>query len=123
MARYHGAYAWLRLTMVPLPVDDIPRVARYCLHTDTRYILVSPMEFAHNRHLRNTLRYRTSVRVGPAILKIVYTARKGGSDPVRVLEVVPLDRATEHDRKVAGQEVSGRTEDNEPDDDDSKDEE
>jgi len=104
MARYHGAYAWLRLAMVPLPVDDIPRVARYCLNSGTRYIIVSPMEFAHNKHLRNTLRYRTSVKAGPAILKIVYTARKGGSDPVRVLEVIPLHRATERDKSEAGPE-------------------
>jgi len=114
MARYHGAYAWLRMAMVPLPVDDIPRVTRYCLNSGTRYIIVSPMEFAHNKHLRNTLRYKTSVKVGPAILRIVYTAREGGSDPVRVLEVVPLHRATDRDRNEAQSATQSHSDEDEP---------
>ena len=98
MARYLGAYAWLKRELIYLPVDDLERLVRYCRHTNTRYILFSTIEAKHNRHLDRVFRRekRKSVRVDGATLRIAHTFRKTGKKPgkpVHLIEVV-LERGS-----------------------------
>lgn len=87
MSRYHGMYAYLKCTKTSLPVDTLDRVARYCRHTNTRYIVVGPEELEHNEDLRKALAEKEVIEVPDATFKVVATFNAPWNEPVRLVEV------------------------------------
>jgi hypothetical protein len=91
MSRYHGMYAYLRCTKTSLPVDTLDRVARYCRHTNTRYIVVGPNELDHNEHLRKALADNDTVELPNATFKVVATFTAQWNEPVQLVHVTFTD--------------------------------
>lgn len=93
MSRYHGMYAYLKCTKTSLPVDNLERVARYCRHTNTRYIVVGPDELKHNTYVREAFAARDEVSVATATFKVVARFTAPWNEPCRIIEVLPRPEA------------------------------
>ncbi len=83
MSRYYGASVYLEDgRRLNLPSDSPERVGRYCLNTNTRYILWGPLEARHNRALERMMEVGTEVGIAGAVLTVTRTF-----EHVKVIEI------------------------------------
>jgi hypothetical protein len=95
MSRYQGAYAFFRRNHIHLPGDEPERVARFCKHTNTRYILLGRLEMELNLEFSRLFREHTRVVVEDMHFAVVYTAQPGlgRRGMCQVIEVRPARRS------------------------------